>query len=456
MLTVKTLGIRHGDGDKWISDGAVRGGGALWARIGRRGASFYFRYTYRGRKKALALGGYDDTGAKGLTLAQAREKAGVVSKLYRSGITDLHGHLERERQASERIRRAEEEDARRAQEDSQRGTLRQLLDAYTGHLERQGRQAARDVRSIFRIHVLKAAPDLAGRKAAELSVDDFVGLIGQLVEAGKGRTADKLRSYLRAAYQLAVESKTNAASPLALRAYGIRVNPIASIGALSQFNRARDRVLSAPELGAFVRCIEALPAGAKKDALQLLLFLGGQRPAQLLRLKTADVDLAAGTVTLYDAKGARSQPRRHILPLVKNASAILNRRLQETPRDVPLFTTDGRSAMRHETISTVVANISAGMVAADDAREAFQLRDVRRTVETMLASLGVSSDVRAQLQSHGLGGIQQRHYDRHDYMLEKRRTLELWARHLQRLKAGKSADVVPMRKIRADQDAAQP
>ena len=36
-----------------------------------------------------------------------------------------------------------------------------------------------------------------------------------------------------------------------------------------------------------------------------------------------------------------------------------------------------------------------------------------------MAALGISSDVRAQTQSHGLGGIQARHYDRHDYMPEK-------------------------------------
>jgi len=78
-------------------------------------------------------------------------------------------------------------------------------------------------------------------------------------------------------------------------------------------------------------------------------------------------------------------------------------------------------------------------------REPFQLRDIRRTCETMLASLGVSSDVRAQLQSHGLGGVQTRHYDRHDYMAEKRQTLKTWGRHLERLKMGTTANVVPIR-----------
>jgi hypothetical protein len=34
------------------------------------------------------------------------------------------------------------------------------------------------------------------------------------------------------------------------------------------------------------------------------------------------------------------------------------------------------------------------------------------------------------VQSHGLTGIQARHYDGHDYMLEKRQALDLLAREL--------------------------
>jgi integrase len=226
------------------------------------------------------------------------------------------------------------------------------------------------------------------------------------------------------------------------------VNPIASIGALSQFNRARDRVLSAPELGAFLRQIDTLRPGAQKDALQLCIFLGGQRPMQLLRMKPADIDLSAGTVTLYDGKGARSQPRRHVLPLVKDAAAILERRLEEATDEVPLFSTDERTPMRHETVSALVTDISEKMIKAKESRDPFQLRDLRRTAETMLASLKISSDVRAQLQSHGLGGIQQRHYDKHSYALEKKQALEKWSRHLATLKAGKQADVVQLPKKR--------
>jgi integrase len=68
------------------------------------------------------------------------------------------------------------------------------------------------------------------------------------------------------------------------------------------------------------------------------------------------------------------------------------------------------------------------MQAADELeRGPFSMRDLRRTAETHMAALGISSDVRAQIQSHGLGGIQARHYDRHDYMPEKRAALSMWA-----------------------------
>jgi integrase len=446
QLTVRKLEARPKEGqpDRWISDGAVRGSGALWARIGPAGVSFYFRYTHAGKKKAVPLGGYDEHGTKGLTLKRAREKAGEISKLYQSGITDLHGHLERERQSAERARQAAEEAARRAAEEAGRGTLKQLLDAYVAHLVRLGKQSARDVRSIFDVHISQAAPELGPCKAADISVDQFVHLIGRLTEAGKGRTAGKLRSYLRAAYSLAIASRTDPDAPLMLRAFGIETNPLASVGAraLSRYNRTRDRVLSGPELAAFLKRLEALPGRPQTDALRLCVLLGGQRPAQLLRARPGDVDLSASTITLYDPKGAHSQPRRHVLPLTKDAGKILEQRIAALEEGEPLFSTDQESRLRPETISVLVTDIAAAMVKEKQAREAFQLRDIRRTCETMLAGLKVSSDVRAELQSHGLGGVQKRHYDRHEYALEKRQALEKWARHLATLKAGKTADVV--------------
>jgi len=100
---------------------------------------------------------------------------------------------------------------------------------------------------------------------------------------------------------------------------------------------------------------------------------------------------------------------------------------------MPLFSLDGRTAMREETISEVTKMISSEMVKAGEAREPFQLRDIRRTVETMLAGLRTTKDVRGQLQSHGLNGVQQRHYDMHEYLEEKRAALQILGVHTGRL-----------------------
>ena len=100
--------------------------------------------------------------------------------------------------------------------------------------------------------------------------------------------------------------------------------------------------------------------------------------------------------------------------------------------------------LRVETVAELVNDIVTEMLKAKELREGFELRDIRRTCETMLAALGVSSDIRAQIQSHGLGGVQARHYDRHNYMEEKRATLEKWNRHLDKLIAGKIREVIPM------------
>ena len=65
-----------------------------------------------------------------------------------------------------------------------------------------------------------------------------------------------------------------------------------------------------------------------------------------------------------------------------------------------------------------------------DAIEDFQLKRIRSGVETLLAANGVSREVRGHLQSHGLTGVQARHYDGHDYMPEKRQAIEVLVREL--------------------------
>lgn len=459
MLTVKELQkLKPG---KWASDGATRGSGALWFRKSDDGkrVSVYFGYAHDDQKRKLPIGTYDEQGVSGLTLKQCREKYVAISQIYKSGITDLRRHFEREREAAERARQAEEEAARRAAEEAQRGSLRKLLAARVAYLKRKGStDTAKDEESMFRRQVPE---DLKDRKATEPGVSDFKTIIGKVVEAGHGRGAGKLRTALRAAYQLAVDSGTDPDVPLEFGAFGVTVNPVASVSArsLAKYNRACERTLSAPELTAFLKRVDALDQVALREALKLCLYLGGQRPTQLLRAQLADIDVDAGTITLHDKKGRRhTGPRRHVVPLIKEASVILKARLAAIRdiverreaigdhRPVPVFSTDDATPMWRCTLSALVKEISDNMVKEGEARAPFQLRDIRRTAETMLAALKVSKDIRSQLLSHGLGGVQNQHYDHHNYWLEKQQALKKWAAHLAKLKDGKTAGVIPLAK----------
>jgi integrase len=436
--------------DRWLSDGGSRGAGRLVAKVGavpgggKRAdtrITFYFSYfNGEGKRRFFLIGEYPD-----VPLRNARIKAGELSGLYQGGTVDLHEHFSAIKEAEAATRRSEVEALETARERARVHTLGDLLEAYTAFLRRSGRQAAGDVAGIFRLHVMGEA--IARRRASDLSVDEFVPVLAKLIEAGKGRTAGKLRSYLRAAYALAIRSKTDPDAPLILRAFGIQENPIASIDAkaLSKYNRARTRNLSADELRHFLLRVEEMPITAKKDALDLAVILGGQRPIQLLRVTPEDCDLPAGTLTIYDGKGSRREPRPHVLPITKQALPIIQRRLSMRGESPTVFSSDGKRPLRSDTVSGLVAEVSAAMVKAKEARQGFELRDLRRTCETMLAGLGVSRDIRAQLQSHGLSGVQQRHYDKYSYMDEKRAALEKWARHLERIITGKAAKVVAIK-----------
>src|SRR5690606_22896321 len=156
----------------------------------------------------------------------------------------------------------------------------------------------------------------------------------------------------------------------------------------------------------------------QRDAVIAAMLLGGQRVAQLLRTTPADLDMSAGTIQLLDPKGRNraTKPRRHVVPIVADLVPIIERRRQL--RD----TLDTALVDAAEiTCGPLVVGVCADMTrAGETGRGPVRLRDLRRTAEPHLAALGVSTDVRAQIHAHGLGGVQARHYDRHDYAAEKR------------------------------------
>jgi len=276
--------IRAAPTGRWLPDDARRGTGVLILYVTGPGKGiWYFRYTTStGRRDTLPLlyphGAceYHEAGDGEATysLKQARDLADKHRAVYLAGNRDLRGYYDQQiaqgaaaEQAALEAQRQAEAEAALAAARRDKHSLKALLAVYVGHLERRGKPAARDARNIFRRHVEDAFPALAARPATEITAADLRSVLARLVEAGKGRTAGKLRSYLSAAFQLALRAENDPAAPTGLSDFEIVANPCDRIPSLSEFNRTRDRALSWPELIAYRKAVEALPKGATRDCL---------------------------------------------------------------------------------------------------------------------------------------------------------------------------------------------
>jgi integrase len=287
------------------------------------------------------------------------------------------------------------------------------------------------------VHCHVENSELASQLARDVEPLQITKLLRKVVEDGKGVTAAKLRSMLHAAYARAINAELSPTASERSIDNSIRTNPVTAIPSMSEFKRARDRALSKAELQEFWRRLtsdsETRDQPLALRAVRLDILLGGQRFEQLRKVEVTDVDFDAGTIQLMDPKGRRQRPRAHLLPLPSSARAeaawlVAHSRVCET-RYLLAGRTKG-TALNPSTVSKLVRDICLDMLAKRQATSPFQYLDLRRTIETIMASLGVHKDVRAQIQSHGISGIQARHYDRYDYMAEKRAALELWENYL--------------------------
>lgn len=418
-------------------------GGALQVRKLANGVvQFYWRYTLGGKTSREPIGVYDPSAppkkleptTRGYGVAAALEKCRELAAVHatRAESGGLREVKEERRKAFSAKQAADAEKVLR--------TLRKMLETYAQHLQAQGRISHVDARQIFQRHVFEAWPQLADAPAVDLTPDQVLDMLRRLIEAGKGRTANKLRSYLRAAYQCALDVRTTASIPMAFKAFGIAFNPPAQTRRSPQYDRADKRPFSIKELRVYWRLICDRP-GIEAATLSLHLLTGAQRIEQFVRLRCADV--AHDTITIFDAKGRPGQgPRPHQIPLTREAQFCVRQLSREGA--FAISTTSGKKPISVRTMAAWAHAIVGESI------EGFQLKRLRSGVETLLAANGVSREVRGQLQSHGLTGVQARHYDGHDYMREKRSALDLLLHELQQeasainvTSQGRAADYVP-------------
>lgn len=434
ILTPKRIAaLRPG---QWARDPAPRGAGVLEVRKLTDGTPmFYARVTASdGSRERVPIGK--------LTLAKAREEFGKLSARYQTGATDLRATLRAERAAVRRAHElAEKEAAEAAERQAARIPLGSLLVAYCEQLKRDGRASARAVENSLRLHVERRQPKLWAKAADDVTADDVLAIVGAVADAGSKREADKVRAYLRAAFAAAINARRRADALPALRRAKLTANPARDVAPIMGGSVPGERALSLAELRAYWRRVVALPA-TDAALMQFHLLTGAQRVRQLARSTTADLLADEQAMRLRDGKGRRAIARVHDVPLIPAAEAAIEAMAAPERLGPYLLTVTRGVTSAAVTLAARVREVASAMAAAGELDGGiFTVRDLRRTVETRLAAEGVPTEVRAHLQSHGLGGVQARHYDRHAYAAEKRAALEL----LHRLATGVAATVTPIK-----------
>jgi hypothetical protein len=393
--------------------------GSLQARRQKDGGViFFWRYSLGAQSERVSIGVYDSTSpVKKLDPTEAGFS--IAAAIRRAEVHALEHHNTRPEGGRpalmQRQRKADELAASEAARAST-ATLAHLLLEYCDELRRLERQSHRNARSIFQLHVIDAFPSIAGRAADSITTEDFVTIIRRLDAAGKGRTANKLRSFARAAYQVAISSKTKSSVPERFREFGIHTNPVAATQPDQTANRADKNPLSVDELRKYWKLIKDLP-GPQQAWLRVHLLSGGQRIEQLVRLHTANIHEKQEYFVLFDGKGRPGAgAREHWIPLT--APVLKALRECEPTGEFAFSTCKGLKPIAGTTLSKLAAVIAIPQIPG------FTAKRIRSGVETALAAAKVSLEARGHLQSHGISGVQARHYDGHDYLDAKRDALE--------------------------------
>jgi integrase len=184
---------------------------------------------------------------------------------------------------------------------------------------------------------------------------------------------------------------------------------------------SRERTLNDGELAAVLRA--ARDIGGPFGAIVEMLSLTGQRREEVARMTWAELDLDAQTWTL---EGTRTKNRRaHIVHLSEPALRLLN----SLPRLGP-FVFSGIGSKPFQDFSPNKRRLDEVSGVKD-----WRLHDLRRTVVSGMARLGVAPHIADRILNHvgGTIGSVASVYQRHEFLAERKAALDLWGAHVAKI-----------------------
>jgi integrase len=368
----------------------------LVLRVTRGGKAFSFFYTApaTGKRARVALGHYPQT-----SLAAARARAIEAAGLVENG-----------------------EDPRVAFAASAAGagTVADIIESYLAlHVRARKLRTAAKIERRMRKNVLPIIGDV---RIADLHRRDITRVTDALLTRGSPSEANHVFADLRAMFAWVVKRGDLDHSPLG----GIEKPAAVS---------SRDRVLTDDEIRALWNGLPDWLVGSRTCVrvtcarIIRLCLATGQRVGEVAGMRRAEFDLERRLWCLPPERVKNNT--EHSVPLSDLAVTIIEEALADAGPDSELvfMGSDG------EAIAPILV---AGMILG--ARKAgrcpvasWSAHDLRRTVFTNMARLGVAPIVLAHVANHQSavrGGITFAVYVQYNYGKEKREALELWAERL--------------------------
>jgi len=389
-LQLKNLAIKKGEYE-------ILDGNGLSIRVYPTGTkSWIFRYTIDGKARRMTLGRYPST-----TLAEVRELHGAAMKEVEAGSDP-----------GAKKQKAEAEAARLKAEREASFTVADLLKEFWD-IELKEKHSGANAKRMLTKDVL---PAWGARKVQDITRRDAVQLMDKVRERARV-TANRLQSEVVRMFNFAAERGIIEYSPLThLR---------------KKKETPRERVLTTEEIKLVWDALDLENAKidiyrVTKLALQLALVTG-QRIGAIVGMTERELK---GSLWVRSADRNRKAKESITIPLSAMALEIIEQ--------ARIYSGDGEFLFRSpQTEGVPLTSRCLSMAikrhwAEMGIEEQFTPHDLRRTVRTRLAEIGIDDVVAERLMGHKLQGMLAV-YNRHDYATEKRQALDRWARRLKQI-----------------------
>jgi len=394
------------------ADSSCRGLEFRITQAGARSWSYRYRAPVTGKLSRATIGPYPT-----VSLAVARLRADELRKGVAGG-----------ENPSETKRRAKREAPGRTFKALSERYMKECARRPYGKRLQAKRSADQDERNL-NLHVL---PKWRDRDYTVIRRADVIELVEGLIAAGKETLANRVQSLVSGVFSFAVDSDL------------IDANPCTRLKKRGR-ERVGDRVLTDPEIRLFWQKVVQEPISpVTGEALRLQLLVGA-RPGEIAGIRRSEIEhLDQPGKAVWTVPGERTKNKLpHMVPLESAALKIINARIAKVEgagqvgaarkNDFPIFPARNKSdkSMTAHALARAMSRLTeklAGSWAGVKSWKASRPtpHDLRRTFRTRLPQIGVPADIRDRLMNHIPSDVGSKHYDRYQYLDEKRAALFSW------------------------------